>query len=254
MKVKSGESVVLIDSKGKKRTVMAGDKVKKIRHLGFVDLQELVGKPYGSRIQIESRTHWILPPSIVDEIETIRRRTQIILPKDAALICIYCGIRSGYSVLEAGIGSGALTIALANQVAPNGTVISYEKRGDILESAKSNLERVGLEKRVSMNLKDVTEGISERDLDAVILDIPNPCDAVKNAWESLKIGGYLCAYTPLVSQLEDVVKKMRKYPFIEIRSLENLQREMVVGERGTRPNFHMLGHTGYLTFGRKVKE
>jgi tRNA (adenine57-N1/adenine58-N1)-methyltransferase len=254
MRVKEGERVLLVDSKGRKRVVKAQAKVKKIKHLGVIDLNQLISKQYGSSIQFDSRIYWILPPSLIDEVEVLERKTQIILPKDAALICFYCGIKSGSRVLEAGIGSVALTLMLANQVAPNGEVISYEKRKDMLEFAKHSLERVGLEKQVLLNLKDITQGIKEKELDAIIFDIPNPWEAVKHAWKALKIGGCFCAYTPLISQLETVVKELRKHSFIEIHSLESLQREMVVGERGTRPSFHMLAHTGYLTFARKVKK
>jgi tRNA (adenine57-N1/adenine58-N1)-methyltransferase len=254
MKVKKGERVLLVNLKGKKRIVRAQDKIKHIKHLGVIDLHQLIDKQYGSSIQLVSHLYWILPPSLIDEIETLRRKTQIILPKDAALICFYCGIKSGSRVLEAGIGSGALTLALASQVAPNGKVISYEKRKDMLEFAKGNLERADLAEHVSLNLRDVTQGIDERELDATILDIPNPWEVVKHAWKALKVGGCFCAYTPLVSQLEAVVKELRKHSFIEIHSLESLQREMVVGERGTRPSFQMLAHTGYLTFARKVEE
>ena len=115
-----------------------------------------------------------------------------------------------------------------------------------------NLKTTGLEKYVKIFEKDIIKEISEKNLDAIILDIPNPWDAVGHAYKSLKVGGYLCCYSPLVSQLEQTVKELRKHNFIEIKTFENIQREMVIGERGTRPSFDMLGHTGYLTFARKV--
>ena len=89
-------------------------------------------------------------------------------------------------------------------------------------------------------------------LDAIILDIPNPWDAVGHAYKALKPGGYLCTYSPLSSQVENTVKEIKKHSFIEIFTVENIQRKMVVSDKGMRPSFDMLGHTGYLTFARKV--
>jgi protein-L-isoaspartate O-methyltransferase len=156
------------------------------------------------------------------------------------------------NVLEAGVGSGSLTTALASIVAPTGNVVSYDIREDFIEHAMKNLKTTGLEKYVKILEKDVTKGISEKNLDAIILDIPNPWDAVGHTYKSLKVGGYLCCYSPLVSQLELTVKEMRKHSFIEIKTFENIQRDKIIGERGTRPRLNMLGHTGYLTFARKV--
>jgi tRNA (adenine57-N1/adenine58-N1)-methyltransferase len=188
----------------------------------------------------------------MDKLIGLKRRAQIILPKDIAHIILYCSIQPGNNVLEAGVGSGSLTTALASIVAPNGKVISYDTRKDFIEHAMKNLKTTGLEKYVKILEKDVTKGISEKKLDAIILDIPNPWDAVDHAYNSLKVGGYLCCYSPLVSQLEQTVNEMRKHNFIEIKTFENIQREMIIGERGTRPSFDTLGHTGYLTFSRKI--
>ncbi len=115
-----------------------------------------------------------------------------------------------------------------------------------------NLKQAGLAHLVTTKIKDVTQGIDEQDLDAVILDIPNPWAVVEHAWKALKIGGYFCTYSPLISQVEQTVRAIEKQRFIETKTYENIQREMVVSSHGTRPSFDMLGHTGYLTFARKV--
>jgi tRNA (adenine57-N1/adenine58-N1)-methyltransferase len=164
-----------------------------------------------------------------------------------------CAIEPGQTVLEAGIGSGSLTIALASAVGPQGKVISYDIREEFIEHAMKNLRQSGLSQYVTTKLKDVTEGIDEHDLDAIILDIPNPWAAVEHAWNGLKVGGYLCTYSPLISQVEQTVRAIEQHPFIECKTYENIQREMVVSKHGTRPSFDMLGHTGYLTFARKVR-
>ncbi|MCG2827175.1 MAG: tRNA (adenine-N1)-methyltransferase, partial [Thermoplasmatales archaeon] len=104
---------------------------------------------------------------------------------------------------------------------------------------------------VEIKLGDVTESIDEKNADAVILDIPNPWDAVKNAYNALKVCGHFCSYSPTMNQVEKTVKTL-KHDFIEIKTFETLQREIVVGEGGVRPSFDMLGHTGYVTFARKI--
>ena len=128
----------------------------------------------------------------------------------------------------------------------------FDKREDFINHAKENLKKAELEKHVIIKKGDITKGISEKNIDAIILDIPNPWDAIKYTYKSLKPGGYLATYSPLISQVEKTVNEIRKHKFIEIKTFENIQREMVVSEHGTRPSFDMLGHTGYLTFARKV--
>ena len=120
------------------------------------------------------------------------------------------------------------------------------------EHALKNIRKAGLEQYVTTKLKDITKEIEEKELDAIILDIPNPWEAMENVWNSLKVGGYFCSYSPLISQVEKTVTELRKHSFIEIKTFENIQREMVVSSYGTRPSFDMLGHTGYLTFARKI--
>jgi len=250
--VKKNDVVVLIDSNLKKIIVDTSGKTDRIKGVGVLDPSTLVKKEYGKQLEIGNKTFWILTPSLQDKLQGLNRLAQIILPRDAAHILMNCSIEPGHTVLEAGIGSGSLTIALASVVAPNGKVISYDVREDFIEHAMKNIKRAQLEKYVTTKLKDVTKKIDGKNLDAVIFDIPNPWDAIKHAWKALKIGGYLCSYSPLISQVEKTVREMEKHSFIEIKTFENIQREMIVSPHGTRPSFDMLGHTGYLTFARKV--
>jgi len=250
--VKKDDTVVLIDENYSKFIINVNGKTDKYKGVGVFDPSTLVGKKYGKKLQIGSKQFWILIPSLQDKLQGIKRRAQIILPRDAAQIIINCSIQPGCIVLEAGIGSGSLTIAIANFVSPNGKVISYDIREDFIKHALKNLVKANLENLVETKIKDVTLGIDERELDAIILDIPNPWDAVAHAWKALKTGGYLCSYSPLISQMEKTVKEIKKHSFIEIKTQENIQRKMVVTEQGSRPSFQMLGHTGYLTFARKV--
>jgi tRNA (adenine57-N1/adenine58-N1)-methyltransferase len=250
--VKKEDTVVLIDESLNKYIINVNGKTDKYKGVGVFDPSILIGNNYGKQIQIGSKKFWILIPSLLDKLECLKRRAQIILPRDIAQIIINCSIEPGNIVLEAGIGSGSLTIALANFVSPNGKVISYDIREDFIKHAIKNIKMAKVENTVETKIKDVTLGIDEKELDAIIFDIPNPWDAVIHAWKSLKVGGYLCSYSPLVSQMEKTVKEIKKYNFIEVKSSENIQRKMVVSEQGTRPSFQMLGHTGYITFARKL--
>ena len=252
MKIKKGALVVLIDEKDQRFILDTKNSTIMVKKVGVINPSELVGKEYGRQITHGNKKFWVLKPSLIDKLYSIKRKAQIILPRDLGHIIVNCSIEPGNVVLEAGIGSGSLTIALANAIAPDGKVISYDNRQDFIDHAMKNIKNVQVDKYVKPVLHDVTKGIKEKDLDAVILDIPNPWDAVEHAWKSLKTGGMLCTYSPLVSQMEKTVKTIKENCFIEVRIFENIQREMVVSEHGTRPSFQMLGHTGYLTFARKV--
>jgi len=251
-KVEENETIVLIDEKEKRYFIDTDGKTDKIKGVGVIDPSCFIGKNYGEKIKIGNKEFYIFKPSLMDKLKGLKRKAQIILPKESAYIVMFCSIESGNTILEAGIGSGSLTIALANAVAPDGKVISYDKRTDFIKYAKKNLKTSGLLEYVETRHKDVTKGIDEKNLDAVILDLPNPWDAINTTFNSLKIGGYLCCYSPLISQVEKTVKEIKKHSFIEIKTFENIQREMIISDRGTRPSFDMLGHTGYLTFARKI--
>ena len=251
-KIKLNETVVLIDSSNRRYLLVVQNKTDKFKGIGVFNPASLVGKQYGKDCDIGNKRFWLFRPSLQDKLLGIKRKAQIILPKDSAHILMNCSISSGQKVLEVGIGSGSLTIALANAVAPDGKVISYDNREDFIKHAMKNLEISELDGYVTTKLKDISDGIDEKELDAVIIDIPNPWDGVSHAWEALKAGGYFCTYSPLISQVERTVKEIKKLNFIEVKTIENIQREMIVSERGTRPSFEMLGHTGYLTFARKV--
>lgn len=251
-KVKKEDSVVLIDESYRKTIINVKSPIDKFKGVGVFNPSDLIGKNYGEQIKIGNKQFWILTPSIQDKLIALRRRAQIILSRDSAHIIMNCSIESSFHVLEAGIGSGSLTIALANAVAPDGKVVSYDTREDFIDHAMKNVQMAKLDKFVKTKVKDVTKGIDEKELNAIILDIPNPWDAVTHSYKALKVGGYFCTYSPLISQVEKTISEIKKNNFIEVKTLENIQREMIVSDFGTRPSFDMLGHTGYLTFARKV--
>lgn len=250
--IQSGDTVALIDQKQRVYLIDTNKSTDKFKGVGVFNPNELIGKTYGSEKTIGSKTFFLLPVSIPDALTGLKRKAQIILPKDSAQIILQCSISPGKKVLEAGIGSGALTTVLASIVGQKGHVISYDNRKEFIDHAKINLRTTQLLNQVTIKHKDVTEGINDFNLDAIILDIPDPWKAITHAWKALIPGGYLCTYSPLISQVEQTVEEIRKHSFINIKTIEIIQREMIVGDRGTRPSFNMLGHTGYLTFARKT--
>lgn len=250
--IQERDIVVLMDEKGNRILLLVNDGIRKIKDLGVYNPNELIGKNYYQHIDIGNRRFLVMEPSIMDKISTIERRAQIIIPKDGMFIIYYCDLKSGDTVIEGGAGSGALTLLLANFVKPEGRVISYEIRDEFAKIAKKNVEGVGLRKYVEFKSGDVTQEICEKDVNAVVLDIPNPWDAVENAKNALKLGGHIACYSPTMNQVEKTVNIMRKQGFIGIKTMETIQREIAVGEGGVRPSFDTLGHTGYVTFARKV--
>lgn len=250
--IETDDLVTLVDENFKKSIIKINNKTDKFKGIGVLNPSTLIGKEYGKKIKIGNKNFWMLSTSLRDKLQSIHRQAQIILPRDSALIVMYCSIESGQCVLEAGMGSGSLTIALANAILPKGKVFSYDIRQDFIDHSLDNIKQAGLGKVVFPKIKDVTKEIDENELDAIILDVPTPWKAIENAWNALKVGGYICSYSPLISQVEKTVQKLWENNFIEIKTIENIQREMVVTTRGTRPSFNMLGHTGYMTFARKI--
>jgi tRNA (adenine57-N1/adenine58-N1)-methyltransferase len=251
-----GDRIVLLGEDGRKHALTVEPGARRVEGLGVVDPASLAGAAFGAAVPVGNRRFLVLRPSLLDRIETLDRKAQIILPKDAAHILVECDISAGRTVVEGGAGSGAMTTALAWAVRPGGRVVTYDIRAEYLRQARRNVERAGLDDACSFKEGDVaTPGvIAERDADAVVLDIPEPWAAFDNAWEALRPCGAVACYTPTVNQVEQAVRALRERRFIEVRSFEVLRRGMEVVEKGIRPSFEMLGHSGYLTFARKVLE
>jgi tRNA (adenine57-N1/adenine58-N1)-methyltransferase len=223
-----------------------------IRGIGVLDLTPVLGKSPGIELPWAGANYQVLRPSLVDLLGQLRRKAQIVTPKDAAYLVFLAGIGPGSRVAEAGSGSGALTLVLAYYVGASGRVVSCDRRADFLSVARSNLESSGLLDRVDFFERDVAaEGFPGEGFDAVVLDLPEPWTALPGASSALRAGGYVATYTPTYNQLERTVRALRERGFTEVRSMEILERALHVGDGGTRPEFEMLGHTGFLSVGRK---
>jgi tRNA (adenine57-N1/adenine58-N1)-methyltransferase len=222
-------------------------------HKGFVKFDDLIGKEYGSTILSNLGYEFkALKPLLRDFIMKSLRKTQITYPKDIALIIMFSGIGPGSQVVEAGTGTGALTTALAHYVKPQGKVYSYEIREEFLKTAEKNLKRAGLIDFVELKNKDITMGIDESDVDAVILDLATPWLVISHAYAALKPCGTIVSFSPTIDQVVKTAEALKENGFVDIETVECLMRGMQVERGKTRPQTLMTAHTGYITFARKA--
>ena len=220
---------------------------------GVLDVSDQIGRPPGGELAWLGAKYRLLRPSLADLFGTLRRGPQIVTPKDAAYLGYLAGISPGAHVAEGGAGSGALTMALAFFVGPTGHVTTFDRRPEFLDTARRNLRRAGLEERVTFRERDlVREGLDVDGVASVVLDLPEPWEVLPSAHRALAPGGYAATYTPTYNQLERTVRAFRSVGFDDVRAVELLERPIHVGDGGTRPEFEMLGHTGFLASGRKV--
>jgi len=222
-------------------------------HKGFIQLDNLIDSEYGTRIKSNTGTEFIaLKPVLSDYIFKSQRKTQITYPKDVALIVMFSGIGPGSRVVEAGTGTGALTSALAHYVKPDGHVYSYEVRREFIETAHKNLNKAGLLDYVELKNKDITLGIDETLVDAVVLDMATPWLVIPHAYTALKGSGTIVSFSPTIDQVVKTVEALEENGFVDIETIECIMRR-IQAERGkTRPETLMTGHTGYITFARKA--
>ena len=224
-------------------------------HKGFVELGDLIGRLYGSpAVSSLGIKFYALRPLVRDRILKTDRRTQVLYPKDIGYLLLQMGIGAGSLVVEAGTGSGALTCALADAVRPDGRVYSYEINPRFQRIAAGNVERAGLMGHVELKEGDVTGGIDEAGVDAVVLDMATPWLVIPYAYEALAGSGVFASFSPTIEQVMKTVSALRERPFVEVETIELMLRRITVAENKTRPQTVMIGHSGYITTARKVLE
>jgi tRNA (adenine57-N1/adenine58-N1)-methyltransferase len=216
-------------------------------HLGIIDLKNLKeGKKIKSHL---GKEFFVVKANILDLIEKMKRGAQVILPKDIALIIAYTGLMPDWKVLDVGTGSAFSSIFLANYLT-KGKVITYEKDDRFYKIAKENIKLSGL-KNINIVKRDFLKEIKEKDFDLILLDLEEANKAIKIAYESLKVGGYLVVYSPTVDHLMKVCKEMKKFDFTEMKIVENIVREWQF-EKTLRPKTKGIMHTGFITIARKI--
>lgn len=223
-------------------------------HRGILKHDNLIGLPWGSQIFSHlGSPFFLLQPMLGDLLTNLPRNTQILYPKEIGFILVNMGIGPGQRVIEAGTGSGSMTIALAHTVGPEGKVISYERRPEFQNLAIKNLTRLGLEQRVEFKLKDIGDGLDDINADAFFLDVPNPYDYIEQVRSALKPGGFFCALIPTFNQVEKLLYSLQRNKFAFLEMCEVLLRYYKTEPSRLRPTDRMVAHTGFLVFGRRIE-
>jgi tRNA (adenine57-N1/adenine58-N1)-methyltransferase len=253
-----GELVVLIDKVGRRYRLRLKAGERHSMHSGLVAHDDLIGRPEGVVVTTQMGARLLaVRPTFAEQVTGRRRQAQPIYPKDLGAILISADIHPGARVLEAGTGTGALTLAAIRAVGPTGRVISYEVREEFLELArKAIVETLGaIPPNLELKLGDVYVGVEETDLDRVLLDVAEPWQAVPAVRTALRPGGIVFAHCPNVSQVQrffDCLREVRGFGLMEV--FEVLQRGWTVRGRSLRPSHRMVAHTGFLCFARRLAE
>ena len=250
--IREGDNILLYLNK-KRSYLVKVEKGKSFHtHKGYIQFDSLIGRKYGTRFPSSLGVEFVaLRPALRDFIFKAQRKTQIMYPKDIALIVMFGGIGPGSQVVEAGTGAGALTTALASYVKPRGRIYSYEIRPEFQEIALKNLKKAEVEEYVELKNKDITLGIEEKDVDAVVLDLATPWLVVPHAYLALRGSGSVVSFSPTIDQVVQTVEALEENGFVDVDSFECIMRGMQVARGKTRPETLMTGHTGYITYARK---
>ena len=214
---------------------------------GFIKKSDL--KKTGIVKTNKGKEFYVLDASFIDVYRKIKRGPQIITSKDIGLIVSETGINKNSFVVDAGTGSGALACFLANITKK---VVSYETRDDFIKIAEENKKRLGLNNLI-IKKGDVYKKIDEKNVDLIVLDLEEPWKAIKNAYKALKTGGFLVVYTPQITQANKVVNLILKDEnFVYLKTSELIERKWRIKGEVSRPSFEGLGHTGFVSFFRRV--
>jgi tRNA (adenine57-N1/adenine58-N1)-methyltransferase catalytic subunit len=250
----AGDRVLLIDHKKRRYlvTLKAGGEFHS--HAGFVAHDELIGRTEGSTIRsTRNQAYLAIRPTLSDFVLKMPRGAQVIYPKDLGPILMLADLFPGARVLESGIGSGALSMAMLRAGAD---IVGYELREDFAERAQANVSSfLGDEamRRYRVELRDCYEGIDETDLDRVVLDLPEPWRIVPHAEKALHPGGIFLAYTPSIVQVMQLREALDDSAFDLAETVEVLNRTWHVEGQAVRPDHRMVAHTGFLTHARLLQ-
>lgn len=223
------------------------------------DMQTLYGtisksdlsKPSGSVVKTDvGKEFVIIDASFIDVFKRLRKLPQTVPLKDIGLIIAETGLNKNSVVVDGGLGSGALAGALAH-IAKH--VTAYEIRDDCINTAEFNLKQLGIS-NITIKKKSLYDGIDEKDVDIITVDVPEPWHVVKHASKALKIGGWLVNYSPNTTQVQEFVSEVKKFDnLLYAKTIEIIERLWKIDGRIVHPKGTDIGHSGFITFVRKIK-
>jgi tRNA (adenine57-N1/adenine58-N1)-methyltransferase len=249
-----GDSCLLIDAKGRHFLIELRAGASFQFHAGIVSHDSLIGRNEGVRIATSTDARLVaVRPRLADYILRMKRGAQVVYPKDIGPIIVWGDIGPGMTVVEGGTGSGALAMAVARAVGPEGRVVSVELRADHAAHARKVIGRFfgAVPEQLELRQGELADAIADTQPDRIVLDIPAPWEVVPAAEQAMVPGGVLVSYLPTVPQVERLQDAMRSR-FIDTTTIEVLVREWAVDGRSVRPAHRMVGHTGFITVGRLV--
>jgi len=254
---RTGDACLLFDKKGRRYLIELIADAQFHHHHGVLPHDEIIGTEEGSTLYSSlKRPLTVLRPRLADYALKMPRGAAVVYPKDTGAILVWADIRPGDLVLEAGTGSGALTMALARAVGSEGSVVSYEIREDHAALARKRIRGFfgDIPSQIDLRIGSVEEGLIDLRPDRIVLDLPEPWHIVPQAAINLAPGGIFCCYLPTVPQVQEVRRALDETgAFLDIMSLEMMMREWTVDGRSVRPNHRMIGHTGFITVARKLE-
>jgi len=252
----AGDPVLLIDRKRRSYLIWLKEGGAYDLRGGRVSHDALIGQPEGISIET-SRGERLLAvrPTLADYVLSMPRGAQVVYPKDLALILLLADIYPGATVVEAGTGSGSLTMTLVRAAGPAGRVFSYEVREEFQRTAMRNIVRyLGETPTLTLRLHDITTGIPDGPADRLVLDLPEPWRVVDSAIEALRSGGIFLAYLPSTVQVQQTVEALAaSRAFALVETVETLLRPWHVEGASVRPAHRMVAHTAFLVTARRVE-
>lgn len=254
----AGERVLLIDRKDRRYLIKLVPGATFQTHAGVVAHDEIIGGGEGVEVSARrkdakestSRRLLVLRPTLSDLVVKMPRGAQVIYPKDLGTIIMNADLYPGARVLEAGVGSGALSMVALRA----GCIVTgYEVREDFANRARANVEAaIGPDAAYRVEVRDIYDGIDEEYLDRILLDLPEPWKVLPHARKALRTGGILLAYLPSINQTAELRAAMAKFGFGLAETIEVLQRSWHIEGRSVRPDHRMVAHTGFLTTTRRL--
>jgi len=250
-----GEVCLLTDVRGKQYLVTLKENVTFQSDKGSIRHEAIIGEPEGTLIPTNRDKPFVaLRPRLADYVLRMKRGAAVMYPKDTGALITWADIAPGCTVVEAGTGSGALTLALSRAVGEHGLVVSVERREDHATHAQRLIEAFsgGVPDNIDLRIGDVESVIETVAPDRIVLDLPEPWHSVMPAAECLKGGGTIASYLPTVPQVQTLREALDDArAFTEIETFEIFMRNWTIDGRSVRPDHRMVGHTGFITIARK---